>query len=91
MVNIGVVAVCGRVIAKLRKEKGLSQKSLADQSGLHVNTIHLIENGNNEPRLSTFLFLASSLEVTPEDLMKKVTTNYEMPKCIEKVVEKDKL
>ena len=88
MVDIGIASVCGRVIEKLRKEKGLSQKSLADRSGLHVNTIHLIENGNNEPKLSTFLFLASSLEVTPEDLMEKVTTDYDVPKRTGKVTEK---
>jgi transcriptional regulator with XRE-family HTH domain len=91
MVDIGIALICGRVIEKLRNKKGLSQKSLADRSGLHVNTIHLIENGNNEPKLSTFFFLASSLEVTPEDLMKKITTDYDAPKRTDKVIEKNEL
>jgi transcriptional regulator with XRE-family HTH domain len=53
----------GRQLRKLRAEHGLSIRSLAEQSGLNVNTLSLIENGRTSPSVSTLQQLASALEV----------------------------
>jgi transcriptional regulator with XRE-family HTH domain len=47
----------------LRAERGLSIRSLAEQSGLNVNTLSLIENGKTSPSVSTLQQLASALAV----------------------------
>ena len=48
----------------LRQKKSLSQENVAEISGLHVNTIHLLEKGKSEPKLGTFIYIAKALEVT---------------------------
>ncbi|MEW5827997.1 MAG: cupin domain-containing protein [Chloroflexota bacterium] len=47
----------------LRASRGLSIKALAEQSGLNVNTLSLIENGRTSPSVSTLQQLALSLRV----------------------------
>jgi transcriptional regulator with XRE-family HTH domain len=53
----------GRHLRELRTEQGLSIRSLAEQSGLNVNTLSLIENGKTSPSVSTLQQLASALAV----------------------------
>jgi transcriptional regulator with XRE-family HTH domain len=53
----------GRHLRDLRAEKGLSVRSLAELSGLNVNTLSLIENGRSSPSVSTMQQLASALAV----------------------------
>jgi transcriptional regulator with XRE-family HTH domain len=53
----------GGNLRDLRSEKGLSLRSLAQLSGLNVNTLSLIENGKTSPSVSTLQQLASALEV----------------------------
>ncbi len=47
----------------LRSSRGLSIRALAEQSGLNVNTLSLIENGKTSPSVSTLQTLAQSLGV----------------------------
>jgi transcriptional regulator with XRE-family HTH domain len=47
----------------LRARRGLSLRSLAEQSGLNVNTLSLIENSKTSPSVSTLQQLASALDV----------------------------
>lgn len=51
----------GRRIAKLRKEKGLTQEQLAESSGKIVNTISNVECGKGDPRISTYEAIADGL------------------------------
>jgi len=51
----------GRNLHDLRAERGLSIRSLAERSGLNVNTLSLIENGKSSPSVSTLQQLASAL------------------------------
>jgi transcriptional regulator with XRE-family HTH domain len=53
----------GRNLRDLRGEQGLSIRSLAEMSGLNVNTLSLIENGKSSPSVSTLQQLASALIV----------------------------
>jgi transcriptional regulator with XRE-family HTH domain len=53
----------GRNLRDLRAEKGLSIRSLAELSGLNVNTLSMIENGKSSPSVSTLQQLASALAV----------------------------
>ena len=53
----------GRKLRDLRAENGLSIRSLAELSGLNVNTLSLIENGKSSPSVSTLQQLAGALAV----------------------------
>lgn len=74
--NIGINSTLGLMLRKLRRKRNLSQEAVAEISGLHINTIHLLEKGLNEPKLSTFFFLAKALEITPIQLMEMLVTEY---------------
>jgi len=51
----------GASLRRLRTERGLSIRSLAEQSGLNANTLSLIENSKTSPSVSTLQQLASAL------------------------------
>jgi transcriptional regulator with XRE-family HTH domain len=53
----------GRQLRELRTRRGLSIRTLADASGLNVNTLSLIENGKTSPSVSTLQLLAMALGV----------------------------
>ena len=53
----------GQRLRALRKATNLSIRSLAERSGLSVNTLSLIENGKTSPSVSTLHQLAQSLNV----------------------------
>lgn len=53
----------GRHLRELRAARGVSIRLLADQSGLNVNTLSLIENGRTSPSVSTLQQLAMALDV----------------------------
>lgn len=51
----------GHRLRQLRSERGLSIRSLAEQSGLNVNTLSLIENNKTSPSVSTLQQIAAAL------------------------------
>ena len=53
----------GRALRTLRAERGLSIRALAEQSGLAVNTLSLIENDKTSPSVSTLQQIAIALDV----------------------------
>jgi transcriptional regulator with XRE-family HTH domain len=53
----------GRCLRELRAARGLSIRALAEQSGLNVNTISLIENGKTSPSVSTLQQIANALKL----------------------------
>lgn len=59
----------GQNLRRLRARVALSQEELARLSSLHRTEIGLLENGARAPRLDTLVKLASSLEVSPDDLL----------------------
>ena len=59
----GQDAGLGQRVRDLREAGGLSLRALADQSGLSVNTISLVENGKSSPSVSTLQKIASALNI----------------------------
>jgi transcriptional regulator with XRE-family HTH domain len=53
----------GSALRTLREARALSIRALAQQSGLAVNTLSLIENGKTSPSVSTLQQLANTLRV----------------------------
>lgn len=68
-------------IQLLREENRLTQKELAEKTGLSLRTIQRIEAGNI-PKGFTLKALAESLNTTPENLIEKENDNVERAKLI---------
>jgi len=59
----GLEVNVGHGLRKLRSERNLSIRALAEKSGLAVNTLSLIENGKTSPSCSTLQQIATALGV----------------------------
>jgi transcriptional regulator with XRE-family HTH domain len=59
----GVEINVGQNLREQRLGRGLSIRSLAERSGLNVNTLSLIENNKTSPSVSTLQQLASALDI----------------------------
>ena len=59
----------GKFIQEIRKEKGLTQKELAELIGVSDKTISKWENGNSSPDTSMLMSLSEALEVTVNELL----------------------
>ena len=64
------VLYIGDRLRDLRKRALLTQKELADKSGVGVTTIIRIERNQVEPQGSTIRKLARALSLAPEELVK---------------------
>ncbi len=60
----------GKRIAKLRKEKELTQQQLAEKVNMSVVAIAYIETGKRWVRLSTLYKIANALDVDISELLK---------------------
>lgn len=56
-------------LARLRKERNLTQQALADQVGVHVLQIRRYEGGNSQPTLDVIRRLAQALRVSADQLV----------------------
>ncbi len=59
----------GQRIRKIRKARGLSQETLAEQIGISTTHMSHIETGNTKLSLSVLVDLALALEVRTDDLL----------------------
>ena len=59
----------GENTARIRREKGLTQETLAEKSGLSQQYISGLENGLRNPTIVTLFELATALGVGHLDLM----------------------
>ncbi len=57
----------GQRLREIRLQRGLSIRALAEQSGLNVNTLSLIENGKTSPSVSTLQLVAAALQTPITD------------------------
>jgi transcriptional regulator with XRE-family HTH domain len=64
------VLYIGDRLRDLRKRSLMTQRQLADKSGVGVTTIIRIERNQVEPHGRTIRRLAEALEVAPEELVK---------------------
>lgn len=55
-------------IWKIRSDKGISSRQLAEMSGVSKSTINNIENGRYDPTIRTICMIAEALQITPESL-----------------------
>ena len=62
--------VNGQRLRKLRVERALSLRTLAERSGVAFDTINKLELGHRPARLVTIRKLAEALGVEPKELMK---------------------
>lgn len=60
---ISAEILVGKRLRDLRIRRGYSLRSLADRSGLNINTLSLVENGKTSPSVSTLQQLALALGV----------------------------
>lgn len=65
----------GRRLRELRAERRLSIRTLAEQSGLNVNTLSLIENGKTSPSVSTLQQIAAALRISVTAFFEVQETN----------------
>ncbi|WP_439556792.1 helix-turn-helix domain-containing protein, partial [Dyadobacter sp.] len=54
-------------IRALRKSRGFSQETLAENAGINLRTLQRIEAGNVEPRGETLRLLAQAMNVSIEE------------------------
>jgi transcriptional regulator with XRE-family HTH domain len=59
----------GRAIADIRKRSGLKQKEVAERTGLTVNYLSLVENGERGVSLETLNRLAETFGIPAECLV----------------------
>jgi transcriptional regulator with XRE-family HTH domain len=55
--------IVGLKVRELRNQHGFSLRTLAERSGLNINTLSLIENGKSSPSVGTLQQLSRALEV----------------------------
>jgi DNA-binding XRE family transcriptional regulator len=52
----------------VRREKGLSQRALADKTGVRLETIYLIESGRRHASLQVMRLICAVLDVDPIEI-----------------------
>lgn len=59
----------GARIAKLRKQKGLTQEKLSEMAKLDYSYLNLIESGKRNPTIKKLAKISSALGVSLKDLL----------------------
>lgn len=57
----------GKLLTRLREEKGYSTYRLAIESGVSSGVIGRVEKGEREPKINTILRILNGLEITPSN------------------------
>jgi len=58
----------GRTITAERERQGMTQENLAEACGAHLNTVSLIERGNNTT-IGMLWWISRALDIDPSDLL----------------------
>jgi transcriptional regulator with XRE-family HTH domain len=61
----------GAVVRSLRERRALTQEQLAEDAGVSVTYIGLIERGENVPTLTVILQLAKALGVKAAEMLRE--------------------
>jgi transcriptional regulator with XRE-family HTH domain len=64
-------AAVGARIGRIRQQRRLSRRVVAELAGIHQNTLKKIESGASNPTLSVLLRIAEALGVKLHDLVCK--------------------
>lgn len=82
-----ILKTLGKRIATLRKQQGMNQEEFADISGKMINTISNIERGLSDPKITTLLSLAQTLNVPIDTLFNEDTqTTEELPENVQTII-----
>lgn len=73
--NQSIQTAVGRVIRKIRNDKGMSQEKLALDSDLDRSFISLIESGHKQPTITTLFAIANALDIHPSEIIKLIESN----------------
>lgn len=69
--NLQLTKTLGKLVRKIREEKtGLSCAKLADEYDLDRGNLNRVENGHNDPKISTFWKVAEALGLKFSELAK---------------------
>jgi transcriptional regulator with XRE-family HTH domain len=63
-----VIPPLGRVLAEVRRERGLTQEQLSEVTGIHRNYIGGIERGERKPTVETVAVLADAVGISLGEL-----------------------
>lgn len=69
--------VVGKVIAKFRQKKGISQEVLSGLADIGRSHLSAIERGERKPTMETLYRLASALDVNMSDIVKEIENQLE--------------
>lgn len=64
-----IAVAFGRVLRRLRKEAGLTQEELGFEADLRRTYISILEQGQQQPSLTTIFKVASPLNRTPHEIV----------------------
>ena len=70
----------GKFIAKLRKEKNMTQEQLAEKMGVSINAVSKWERGISFPDVSLYKKLCNELNISIEELINGEKDNSESAK-----------
>ncbi|HEY0141558.1 MAG TPA: helix-turn-helix transcriptional regulator [Thermoanaerobaculia bacterium] len=62
----------GRIIARLRQQRGWTLIKLAQRSGMTPQYLRLVERGENLPSLSTLIELSDVLGADPAEIVREI-------------------
>ena len=72
MMKSEILLKYGQVVRKIRLEKGISQETLADLSGLHRTYMSDVELGKRNVSLENIDRIANALEVSISEIFKQI-------------------
>uniref|UniRef100_UPI002FBD6350 helix-turn-helix domain-containing protein n=1 Tax=Desulforegula conservatrix TaxID=153026 RepID=UPI002FBD6350 len=64
--------IFGKILKKIRAEKGFSQEKLALEADLDRTFISLLERGLRQPSLNTLLQISKSLDIKASEIVAQV-------------------
>ena len=76
--------IFGEIIAEARGKAGLSQEEVAAAIGASNVFISLLETGKRQPSLTSAILLAWSLDLPPEELVRRVALRIGPPRSLQK-------
>jgi transcriptional regulator with XRE-family HTH domain len=76
--SVTAEVVFGGVLREIRKERSLSQETLAFESGYHPTYIGQLERGQKSPSLRAIMKLASALGTTGSEMIRRVESVFGM-------------
>jgi transcriptional regulator with XRE-family HTH domain len=72
---MGIELAFGKVLKKLRNERGISQEKFAELCNLDRTFISLLERGRRQPTITTLFLIAKALHVPAQEMVAAVESS----------------